>query len=174
MLARVPIIMKRALLLLAVLTAGCDTSGIEARPGRFSASLAGAINTEVEGDAGFSFQNCSNLYLTVNQGGSADAGGFFIADRCSTSERSPGPIEGTFEVNAPPQTGYSVAYRVSDNGPYYRAVSGTVEIVDRGRSTARGRFSVEAKPVELGEIVPGAESLFITGEFDATGFSMLD
>jgi len=156
------------LLALAALAAGCDSSGIEAEPGRFAASLSGAIEGSRSGQAGFALANCASLSFRT------DADFLFIADDCVTTEGQVGPAEGTFAFSTEYPGGYYAYYRVEPNGPYYRAVSGQIEIVDRDRTRTRGRFAFEAKPVENGRLIEDGESVFFEGEFDAEGFNLID
>jgi len=161
--------MKRLLpLALVALLVGCDTSGIEAEPGHFNASLSGAIEGSVVGQAGFAFVNCASFSFH------SDVGHLHVADDCVTSEGQVGPKEGTYAFSPEYRGGYYASYRVEPSGPYYRAVSGEIEIVDRDRDRTRGRFTFEAKPVEGGQLVEDGESVFFEGEFDAEGFPVYD
>ncbi|GAB5536539.1 MAG: hypothetical protein Rubg2KO_27880 [Rubricoccaceae bacterium] len=161
--------MKHVLpLVLAALLVGCDTTGIEAEPGRFDASLSGAIEGSVTGQAGFAFVNCAWFSFR------SDIGRLHIADDCVTSEGQVGPKEGTFAFSPEYLGGYYASYRVEPSGPYYRAVSGEIEIVDRDRTRTWGRFAFEAKPVENGRVVEDGESVFFEGEFNAEGFPVYD
>ena len=161
--------MKRFwVLALTALVAGCDTSGIEAEPGQFTASLSGAIEGSRSGQAGFALANCASLSFRT------DADFLFIADDCATTEGRVGPAEGTFAFSTEYQGGYYASYRVEPNGPYYRAVSGQIEIVDRDHARTRGRFAFEAKPVEDGRVTENGESVFFEGEFNAEGFNLID
>lgn len=161
--------MRRFLpLVAAALVVGCDTAEVEADPGRFNASLSGAIEGSVTGEAGFAFANCASFSFR------SAAGHLHVADDCVTSEGQVGPVEGTFAFSPGYRGGYYASYRVEPTGPYYRAVRGEIEIVDRDRARARGRFSFEAKPVENGSLIEDGASVFFEGAFDAEGFPVFD
>lgn len=162
--------MKRLFpLVLAVLVAGCDTSGLEVEPGRFSASLSGAINSSIEGRAGFALGNCASFSFQ------SEVGSFFMTDNCKTKSRSQtGPVEGAFAFRPDSEGPYFATYQVGADGPIYRAVNGEIEIVDRDRARTRGRFSMEASPLDAdGRVIEDGEVLLIEGEFDAEGFDLI-
>ncbi len=160
--------MRAVLLLTALAVAGCDTSGIEVESGQFSASLSGALTASVEGTAGFALGNCASFHLQ------SEAGRFFITDNCTTRQRQTGPVEGTFAFRPDAQGPYFASYQAGADGPTYLAVGGQIEIVDRGRTRTRGRFSIEAKPLDAdGRVIEDGEVLFVEGAFDATGFELI-
>lgn len=160
---------------LAVLLVGCDTSGIEVKSGQFRASLTGALTGSIEGEAAFALSNCATFRFL------SEAGHLDMGDDCVTSRDQrgqTGPVEGTFAFGADYQDGYSATWQIGTDGPYYRAVGGEIEIVDRDRTRTRGRFSIEAKPLgsPIGpnvRVIEDGESLFLEGEFDAEGFNLI-
>ena len=163
--------MKRLLpFVLAVLVAGCDTSGIEVESGRFSASLSGALTGSVEGTAGFALGNCASFSFY------SEVGRFYMTDNCKTktSHNQTGPVEGTFAFRPDYEGPYFATYQVGADGPIYRAVDGEIDIVDRDRTRTRGRFSMQASPLDSdGHVIEDGEVLLIEGEFDAEGFDLI-
>lgn len=159
-----------ALLVLAS-AVGCGTTAADSEPGRFLISLSGAVEVAVEGEATFDLANCAFIYLA------SDAGRLQFHDDCVTSEARTGPTEGASAISRVYKGGYHATYKVEPDGPWYRSVGGEVVVEDRSRTRVRGRFSIEAKPLDptINRTDPSewldedGPSLFIDGTFEARG-----
>jgi hypothetical protein len=162
--------MRTALLLVSLVSlAGCDGASVEAEPGQFQATLSGAFAAELAGEATFAFANCA--FISLRSGDRL----LSFNDFCVTSEGQIGPRRGRFTISPEWQGGYAATFRDTPTSTTYRGVSGEIEILNREQTRVSGRFRIEAKPLdEDAEVIEEAESLILSGEFNAEGREALD